>query len=97
MPTAFIDFAYSCKRAAERWASFRGRSLDLDCVSRILVPEIPFQIMTEEKLFTLEKVAESTNSTSYLLVIHSRVYDVTNFISEVIYYGTVVLYEISDH
>ena len=38
--------------------------------------------MSEEKQFTLEEVAQS-GSTSYLVVIHKKVYDVTSFISEV--------------
>lgn len=73
-----------------------GLHLEVDhltwTVSRILVPEIPFRTMSEEKRFTLEEVAERTNSTSYLLVIHNRVYDVTSFISEVSNYSVVVLY-----
>ena len=44
--------------------------------------------MGEEKLqgmvFTLEEVAQKTSPESYMLVIHNKVYDVTNFISEVL-------------
>ena len=39
--------------------------------------------MGEEKQLTLEEVAEKTSPDSYMLVIHNKVYDVTNFISEV--------------
>ena len=38
---------------------------------------VPFQM---ERVFTLE---EKTSPESYMLVIHNKVYDVTNFISEV--------------
>ena len=40
----------------------------------------------QEKLFTLEEVALKTSPDSYMLVIHNKVYDVTNFISEVYSY-----------
>lgn len=39
--------------------------------------------MGEKKVFTMEEVARKTNPESYMLVIHNKVYDVTNFISEV--------------
>lgn len=46
---------------------------------------VPFQMGEEKvmKVFTLEEVAQKTSPESYMLVIHNKVYDVTNFISEV--------------
>lgn len=48
---------------------------------------VPFQMGEEnvqERVFTLEEVAQKTSPESYMLVIHNKVYDVTNFISEVL-------------
>ena len=44
---------------------------------------VPFQMSEEERVFTLEEVTQKTSPESYMLVIHNKVYDVTNFISEV--------------
>lgn len=47
---------------------------------------VPFRMCEEKvqkRVFTLEEVAQKTSPESCMLIIHNKVYDVTNFISEV--------------